>query len=106
MSLNLADADLVQLVQVISKNVGLSTVIDPSIHGRVTVYLPLIPWDNGMDAILVSQGLSYSVQGDVLTVFPESKVYSGALVERTLHLRHEKATFFRAFEKAMASQRG
>ncbi|PYQ47332.1 MAG: hypothetical protein DMF59_19130 [Acidobacteria bacterium] len=105
MSLDLADADLVQLIQVISKSVGLSTVIDPSIHGRVTVSLPRIPWDNGLEAILVSQGLSYSVQGDVLTVFPESKVYSGTPVERTLHLRREKPTFFSAFEKAMASQR-
>ncbi|HYS52579.1 MAG TPA: protein kinase [Thermoanaerobaculia bacterium] len=105
MSLDLADADLVQLIQVISKNVRLSTVIDPSIHGRVTVSLPRIPWDNGLDAILVSQGLSYSVQGDVLTVFPESKIYSGTPVERTLHLRRENPTFFRAFEKAMASQR-
>ncbi|HEY8181725.1 MAG TPA: hypothetical protein VII32_05760, partial [Thermoanaerobaculia bacterium] len=53
----------------------------------------------------VSQGLTFVVRDDVMTVFPESRAYSGVAIERTLHLRHEKPTFFRAFEKAMTTQR-
>ncbi|HEY8181466.1 MAG TPA: protein kinase [Thermoanaerobaculia bacterium] len=104
-SLNLADANVVDVIRKFASFAGLSVVIDPSVHGSVTMNLPDIPWDNSLNAILVSQGLTFVVRDDVMTVFPESRAYSGVAIERTLHLRHEKPTFFRAFEKAMATQR-
>ncbi len=103
MSFNLRDADVVQLIQTFSKFTGLSTVIDPSVSGRVSVNLNDVPWDNAFDAILVSQGLAYNVRAKVLNVMPESKAYAGPPIEKSLHLEHVKPTFFLAFAKPLSA---
>ncbi len=101
-SLNLRDADLVDLLHQISRLAHLPLVIDSTVRGSVSVSLTDVPWDNALGAILLSQALAYSSSNSGVTIVPESKMFNGAPIERTIHLRHEKPTFFRAFAKALS----
>ena len=100
-SFNLRNASLTDLLSVLSKDTGLSIVLDPEVRGEVTVDLRGVPWDNALDAILTSQGLTWVLQGQVMRVIPETKRSRGPTVVETLHLTRCQPSRFRVFEKAL-----
>ena len=98
---HLHDADIADLLSTLSGETGLSIVLDPEVTGKVTVDLPHVPWDNAVEAILTSQGLTWILRGQVMQVIPEAKRFRGPTVVETLHLTRCKPSRFRVFEKAL-----
>ena len=67
-SLDLKDADIRDVLLTFSKLARFNMVIDPDVHGSVTVRLENVPWDQALDVILRVNGLGYVLEGNVARV--------------------------------------
>ncbi len=67
-SVNLKDVDLKDFFRLIHEISGLNVVLDPSVHGMVTLVLDEVPWDQALDLVLRNNGLAQEVDGNVLRI--------------------------------------
>jgi len=67
-SLDLKDADLVDVCLSFSKIARANVVVDPGVHGAVTVRLRDVPWDQALDLILRMNGYAMQRDGRILRV--------------------------------------
>ena len=56
-SLELQDADIHSVIRLFADATGRNFVVDDSVQGKVTVFLKDVPWDEALQAILLSKGL-------------------------------------------------
>ena len=67
-SLDLQDADLINVLRLFSDVANLNVIIAPDVKGRVTVRMVNIPWDQAMDIILKMNGLGFALEDNVLRI--------------------------------------
>jgi type IV pilus assembly protein PilQ len=67
-SVDLKDVDLKDFFRLIHEISGLNVVLDPAVHGTVTLVLDEVPWDQALDIVLQNNGLSSQIQGNVLRI--------------------------------------
>ncbi|MFQ5723568.1 MAG: type IV pilus secretin PilQ [Terriglobia bacterium] len=67
-SLNLKQADLLDFFNLIHEISGLNIVVDPNVSGSVTLVLIDVPWDQALDIVLRNNGLSSTLEGNVLRI--------------------------------------
>ncbi len=67
-SVNLKDVDLKDFFRLIHEISGLNVVLDPSVHGNVTLVLDEVPWDQALDIVLRNNGLTKEIDGNVLRI--------------------------------------
>ncbi len=67
-SVNLKDVDLKDFFRLIHEISGLNVVLDPQIHGTLTIVLDDVPWDQALDIVLKNNDLSRQLDGNVLRV--------------------------------------
>jgi type IV pilus assembly protein PilQ len=67
-SVNLKDVDLKDFFRLIHEISGLNVVLDPQVHGNLTIVLDDVPWDQALDIVLKNNGLSRQLDGNVLRV--------------------------------------
>lgn len=67
-SLDFKDGDLIDLFRLMSEISGLNIIVNPGITGRVSLSVKEVPWDQALDLILKTQGLGYSVDGNVVRI--------------------------------------
>jgi type IV pilus assembly protein PilQ len=67
-SVNLKDVDLKDFFRLIHEISGLNIVLDPSVHGTVTLVLDDVPWDQALDIVLKNNSLDRELQGNVLRI--------------------------------------
>lgn len=73
-SLDLKDADLVDVLMSFSKIARTNIVIDPGVHGAVTVRLIDVPWDQAFELILRMNGYGSIRDENVLRVGVPAKL--------------------------------
>ncbi len=73
-SLDLKDADIKDVFRTISELTGLNIVIDPDVHGTVTVRLENVPWDQALELILKQNGLGYVIENNVMRIATTGKL--------------------------------
>ena len=66
--MNLKDVDLKDFFRLVHEISGLNVVLDPSVHGNVTMVLDEVPWDQALDIVLQNNGLSKELDGNVLRI--------------------------------------
>jgi type IV pilus secretin PilQ/predicted competence protein len=66
--LNFKDLDLKDFFKVIQEISGLNVVLDPAVHGTVSIYLNDVPWDQALAIVLNNNGLECQLQGNVLRI--------------------------------------
>jgi type IV pilus assembly protein PilQ len=66
--LNFKDLDLKDFFRVIQEISGLNVVLDPAVHGSVSIYLNDVPWDQALAIVLYNNGLDCQLQGNVLRI--------------------------------------
>ena len=67
-SLDFKDGDLIDLFRLMSEISGLNIIVNPGISGKVSLTVKEVPWDQALDLILKTQGLGYSVDGNVVRI--------------------------------------
>ncbi len=75
-SLELAGANLVDVVRLIGYKLGWNLVIDPKVEGTVTIKLKNVDAERALRIILATQGYSYKKVGNIVYVGPSDKVES------------------------------
>ncbi len=83
-SVDLKDVDLKDFFRLIHEISGLNVVLDPSVHGSVTLVLDEVPWDQALDIVLQNNGLSSSIQGNVLRIATQDTLKREAEQRRDL----------------------
>ncbi|MEA2119850.1 type IV pilus secretin PilQ [Halovibrio sp. HP20-50] len=74
LSLNFQDIEVRSVLATLAEFTGLNLVASDSVTGRVTLSLNDVPWDQALELILQSQGLSSREQGNVIVVAPASEL--------------------------------
>ncbi|MCX5694246.1 MAG: secretin and TonB N-terminal domain-containing protein, partial [Candidatus Omnitrophica bacterium] len=62
------DADINNVLKIISYKSGINIVTTPDVIGNVSVRLTDVPWETAMDIILKTYGFGYQRQGNVILV--------------------------------------
>ncbi|OGX15697.1 MAG: hypothetical protein A2166_02910 [Omnitrophica WOR_2 bacterium RBG_13_41_10] len=73
-TLDFKEADIRNVLKIISFKAGVNIVATPEVIGNVTIRLVDVPWETALDAILRTYGFAYDKQGNIITVAPIEKL--------------------------------
>jgi len=120
-SVNLKDVDLKDFFRLIHEISGLNVVLDPQVHGTLTIVLDDVPWDQALDIVLKNNDLARELEGNVLRIATvetlkheadsrraqvESEALAVEKVSVTRFLSYAKAKDVMTTVKKFLSQRG
>jgi len=74
LSLNFQNIDVRAVLQLIADFTGLNLVTSDTVQGNITLRLKNVPWDQAMDIILKTKGLSKRQTGNVILVAPTEEI--------------------------------
>ena len=63
-TLEFKEADIHNVLKIISRKAGVNIVAAPEVEGTVTMRLADVQWEKALDIILKTYGLAYEKQGD------------------------------------------
>jgi len=69
-SLDFKDADVRDVLRILSDISGLNVIVAREVRGTVTIRLINIPWDQALDVVLEDAGLAATVEGNVMKIAP------------------------------------
>jgi type IV pilus assembly protein PilQ len=105
-SVNLKDVDLKDFFRLIHEISGLNVVLDPNVHGTLTVVLDDVPWDQALDIVLKNNDLARELEGNVLriatveTLKHEADSRRAQIESETLAVEKVSITRFLSYAKA------
>jgi type IV pilus assembly protein PilQ len=105
-SVNLKDVDLKDFFRLIHEISGLNVVLDPNVHGTLTVVLDDVPWDQALDIVLKNNDLARELEGNVLriatveTLKREADARRAQIESETLAVEKVSVTRFLSYAKA------
>ncbi|MDP3732719.1 MAG: secretin and TonB N-terminal domain-containing protein [Candidatus Omnitrophota bacterium] len=67
-TLDFKEADIRNVLKIISYKSGLNIVVTPEVIGNVTIRLVNVPWERALDVILKTYGFGYERQGNIILV--------------------------------------
>jgi type IV pilus assembly protein PilQ len=102
-SLDFRDADIQNVLRILSYKSGVNIVAGPEVTGQVTIKLQDVPWQKALQVVLETYGYASERRGNIITVTTienlkkrreDSKLLSAQepLVTRTFILNYAKAT--------------
>lgn len=74
LSLNFQNIDVRSVLQVIADFTGLNIITSDTVTGNITLRLKDVPWDQALDIIMQSKGLTQRKNGNVIVVAPTEEV--------------------------------
>jgi len=74
LSLNFQNIDVRSVLQVIADFTGLNIITSDTVVGNITLRLKDVPWDQALDIIMQSKGLTQRKTGNVIIVAPAEEV--------------------------------
>lgn len=74
LSLNFQDIEVRSVLQLLADFTGLNMVVSDTVGGRITLRLKNVPWDQAMDIILKTKGLSQRRTDNVVLVAPTEEI--------------------------------
>ncbi|MBM3254744.1 MAG: hypothetical protein FJZ08_00355 [Candidatus Omnitrophica bacterium] len=73
-TLDFKEADIRNVLKIISYKAGVNIVTTPEVIGNVTIRLVDVPWEKALEVILKTYGFGYEKQGNIITVAPIEKL--------------------------------
>ena len=67
-TLDFSEADIRNVLKIISYKSGVNIVTTPDVIGNVTIRLVDVPWERALDVILKTYGFGYEKQGNIILV--------------------------------------
>ncbi len=74
LSLNFQDIEVRSVLQILGDFTGLNMVISDTVGGSITLRLKNVPWDQAMDIILKTRGLSKRQTDNVILIAPTEEI--------------------------------
>lgn len=74
LSLNFQDIEVRAVLQLLADFTGLNLVASDTVRGSITLRLKNVPWDQALDIILKTKGLSMRRTGNVIMVAPTQEI--------------------------------
>ena len=105
-SVDFKDADIRQVLRIISLKSGVDIVAGPDVEGLVTIKLTDVPWEQALGIILRTYGFTYERQGNIARVMTLEALEQEALSTRVFPLAYAKAKEVPDVIKEMLSDRG
>jgi type IV pilus assembly protein PilQ len=90
-SVNLKDVDLKDFFRLIHEISGLNVVLDPNVHGTLTIVLDEVPWDQALDIVLQNNSLDKQLTGNVLRIATRETLKKEAETQRDLVIAQAQA---------------
>ena len=94
-TLDFKEADIRNVLKIISYKSGANIVTTPDVMGNVTIRLVDVPWEKALDVILKTYGFGYEKQGNIITVAPIEKLT--ALKKQEVELAQVQPTLTEVF---------
>lgn len=73
LTLKFQDIEVRPLLQLIADFTGMNIVVSDSVQGSMSLRLENVPWDQALDIILTSRGLSMRQEGNVMMIAPTAE---------------------------------
>jgi type IV pilus assembly protein PilQ len=105
-SLDFKDADVNNVLRILSLKSGVNIVAGPEVTGTVTIRLENVPWEKALDVVLRTYGYVYERDGNVVRVTTKENVSSEELATETFVLNYTTATEAEEAIKDILSERG
>ena len=116
-SLDFRDADIQNVLRILSYKSGVNIVAGPEVTGLVTIQLRDVPWKQALDVILQTYGYGYDQRGNIITVTTIDNLKKRredaqllaeqeVLLTKTFPLNYAKAQTVIASVEKMVSPRG
>jgi type IV pilus assembly protein PilQ len=74
LSLNFQDIEVRAVLQIIADFTGQNVVVSDTVQGNLTLRLQNVPWDQALDIILRTKGLTMRQNGNVMYIAPTEEV--------------------------------
>lgn len=105
-SVDFKDAEIRQVLRIISLKSGIDIVAGPDVEGLVTIKLTDVPWEQALDLILRTYSFTYERKGDVIRVMSLEAVEQEALATDVFTLNYASAKEVSDIIKEMLTDRG
>ena len=105
-SIDFKDADIRQVLRIISLKSGVDIVAGSDVEGLVTIKLTNVPWQQALEIILRTYGFTYEQQGNIVRVMTVGALEQEALSTEVFPLDYAKAKEVPDVIKEMLSERG
>ncbi|MET0046627.1 MAG: type IV pilus secretin PilQ [Sedimenticola sp.] len=74
LSLNFQDIEVRSVLQLLADFTGFNLVTSDTVTGRITLRLKNVPWDQALDIIMKTRGLSMRKNGNVMLIAPTEEI--------------------------------
>lgn len=105
-SLDFKDADILNVLRVLSLKSGTNIVAGPEVQGTVTIRLQDVPWEKAMDVVLRTYGYVYERDGNIIRVTTKENLATEELVTETFVLNYTTAADVEEAIKDILTERG
>ena len=83
-TLDFKEANIRDVLKIISYKSGVNIVSSPEVTGTVNVRITDVPWERALDVILKTYGYAYDKQGSIIMVAPLDKLTAQRKMEQDL----------------------
>jgi type IV pilus assembly protein PilQ len=105
-SVDFKDADIRQVLRIISLKSGVDIVAGNDVEGLVTIKLTNVPWEQALDVMLRTYGFTYDRKGNIVRVMTIGALEQEALTTEVFPLDYAKAKEVPEIVSEILSDRG
>lgn len=105
-SIDFKDADISNVLRILSLKSGINIVAGPEVQGTVTIRLENVPWEDALNVVLRTYGYVYERAGNIIRVTTKDNLATEELVTETFVLNYTTAAEAEASIKDILSERG
>jgi len=105
-TLDFKDADITNVLRILSLKSGVNIVAGPEVTGTVTIRLADVPWQKALEVVLRAYGYVYERDGNIVRVTTREKVAQEDLVSEAFVLNYITAQEVVDAVKEMSTERG
>ena len=105
-SLDFKDADILNVLRVLSLKSGTNIVAGPEVQGTVTIRLQDVPWEKAMEVVLRTYGYVFEREGNIIRVTTKENLATEEIVTQTFVLNYTTASEVETAIKDILTERG
>lgn len=105
-TLDFKDADINNVLRILSLKSGVNIVAGPEVQGTVTIRLNDVPWDRALEVVLRTYGYVYEREGNIIRVTTRERVEQEDLSTETFVLNYITADEVQESISEILTERG